>query len=62
MKAIIIFTAIVCLFAIVGCDCGAASTKKSADGIRYKIVTVEGRKFIATPTDRNFWVLAGPID
>jgi len=37
----------------------------SPDGMRYKVVTIEGRQFIATQVYTQggyFWTLAGPID
>lgn len=35
---------------------------KESDGIRYKLVKVEGKTFVATQTSYGYWTLAGPID
>jgi len=32
------------------------------DSIEYKIVTVEGKRFVATESAYGYWNLAGPID
>ncbi len=37
-------------------------TLTSPDGIRYKVVKIEGRRFIATTDFRGTWHFAGPID
>jgi hypothetical protein len=37
-------------------------TKTSIDGLSYKLVIVEGRTFVATKVQGNYWTLAGPID
>lgn len=31
-------------------------------GIKYKVVTIEGRQFVATQSAYGYWNLAGPID
>jgi hypothetical protein len=36
-------------------------TKTSPDGIKYKIVTIEGEQFIATQGYDGNWQLAGPL-
>jgi hypothetical protein len=38
------------------------AVKVSEDGIRYKVVVIEGHRFIATQSDRGYWTFAGPID
>lgn len=35
---------------------------KESDGIRYKLVKIEGKTFVATKTHQGDWALAGPID
>jgi hypothetical protein len=37
-------------------------TKTTPEGISYRVVEVEGRKFIATRSYGGYWQLAGPID
>ncbi len=37
-------------------------THTTPDGIRYKVVKIEGRRFIATTDFRGTWHLTGPID
>jgi hypothetical protein len=32
------------------------------EGISYKVVEIEGRKFIATRSYGGYWQLAGPLD
>ena len=36
--------------------------KYTDEGLAYKVVTVEGRRFIATQGSYGYWQLAGPID
>lgn len=36
--------------------------KTSPEGIKYKIVVIEGHKFVATQSAYNYWTLAGPIE
>ncbi len=36
--------------------------KESRDGLRYKLVTIEGRVFVATQGYNGYWQLSGPID
>jgi hypothetical protein len=36
--------------------------KTTPEGISYKVVEIEGRKFIATRSYGGYWQLAGPID
>jgi hypothetical protein len=36
--------------------------KTTPEGISYKVVEVEGRKFIATRSYAGYWQLTGPID
>ncbi len=40
----------------------SVAVKTSPDGIKYKLVVIEGRKFVATQSAYNYWTLAGPID
>jgi hypothetical protein len=36
--------------------------KTTPEGISYKVVEIEGRKFIATRSYGGYWQLAGPLD
>jgi hypothetical protein len=47
-----------------GCQPSLENTpsKTTPEGISYKVVEVEGRKFIATRSYGGYWQLAGPID
>jgi len=36
--------------------------RRSEQGIRYKLVKIEGRTFVATQSAYGYWTLAGPID
>ena len=36
--------------------------KHTEEGLAYKIVTIEGKRFIATQGSYGYWQLAGPID
>ena len=72
--AMIIFAVIVIATGLIGCtptDIGSAQnnnillnnipTKTSSDGIKYKVVTIEGEQFIATQGYDGNWQLAGPL-
>jgi hypothetical protein len=37
-------------------------SKTTPEGISYKVVEIEGRKFIATRSYGGYWQLAGPLD
>ena len=37
-------------------------SKMTPEGIRYKVVEIEGHKFIATRSYGGYWQLAGPLD
>ena len=37
-------------------------TKYTDEGLAYKVVTVEGKRFIATQGSYGYWQLTGPID
>lgn len=69
MKKIINLTIITVLSVLfIGCgQCKNAgnlggTVKTSPDGISYKIVEIEGKRFIATQSAYNYWTLAGPIN
>lgn len=34
----------------------------SSQGVRYELVTIEGRTFVATQDYHGYWHFAGPID
>ena len=38
------------------------AVKTSEQGIKYKLVKIEGKTFVATQSAYNYWTLAGPID
>jgi hypothetical protein len=66
-----VFLALFLLVALLtGCTRDARNTqsletvalKTSPDGIRYKLVKIEGRTFVATQSAYFYWTLAGPID
>jgi hypothetical protein len=68
MKVIITLLASMFLIFTTGCSVAKNSSNaiggevKYSGGIKYKIVEVEGRKFVATQTSYDYWTLAGPID
>jgi hypothetical protein len=37
-------------------------SKTTPEGISYKVIEIEGHKFIATRSYGGYWQLAGPID
>ena len=45
-----------------GSDSDTNEFNKSIDGIKYRIVTIEGQQFIATKTYGGYVTFAGPID
>ena len=70
----IIFAVILTAISVVGCtpsNIGSAEnndillnnvpTKTSPDGIKYKVVMIEGEQFIATQGYDGNWQLAGPL-
>jgi len=72
--AVTIFAVIVVATSLISCtptDVGSAlnnnillnniPTKTSSDGIKYKVVTIEGEQFIATQGYDGNWQLAGPL-
>jgi hypothetical protein len=36
--------------------------RETRDGIKYRLVKIEGRTFVATQTYNGNWTFAGPID
>ena len=53
---------------VAGCDSARnnshieSPTITSPEGIRYKIVTIEGKRFVATQGYNYYWTLAGPLN
>jgi hypothetical protein len=67
MKSLkLLITAAVAAVVLLTSGCQQSSengpTKTTPEGISYKVVEVEGRKFIATRSYAGYWQLAGPID
>jgi hypothetical protein len=52
------------VFLASGCQQSAdnSPSKTTPEGISYRVVEIEGRKFIATRSYGGYWQLAGPID
>lgn len=57
------------VFSFTGCAPPAANYDpldhiplKNNDGIKYKLVKIEGRTFVGTQNQNGDWTLAGPID
>jgi len=65
MEKVILF--LIAMF-IVGClttknnSNAIGGETKYSQGIEYKMVTIEGKRFIATPISHNYWTLEGPIE
>jgi hypothetical protein len=65
MKIVILCLIILgCLLALGCVDSNGLPGKvlTTPEGIRYKIVEIEGHRFIATPSYMGYWTLAGPIE